>query len=94
LHTILSYAIGAKKPLAVIKFLIDHGADVNTSLICDKIVTPLMVARAVRYDEAIPLLLQAGAQDAPLETRPLRDLSCIIPRGITRLFYYLTNLFG
>jgi O-acetyl-ADP-ribose deacetylase (regulator of RNase III) len=70
-HTLLSYAIGTKKPIEVIKLLIDSGADVNKLDFHKQGVTPLMVAREVSYDEVIPLLRKAGAHEAslPIQTK-------------------------
>ncbi len=73
-HTLLSSAIGTKKPIEVIKLLIDSGADVNKLDLHKQGVTPLMVAQVVGYDEVIPLLKKAGAHEVSLPDSGIKSL--------------------
>ena len=60
-NPLLTYAIGRKLPMPFIQALLDaKNVDVNTKSLLQPI-TPLMIAAAIGYEDAVAALLHAGA---------------------------------
>jgi ankyrin repeat protein len=96
-HTLLSFIVGSKKPIEIVKLLIDSGADVNKLDLHKQGVTPLMVARVVGYDEVIPLLKKAGAREVSFPDSGIKsllvDLGSWIMSVATQVTTYVKSFF-